>query len=188
MHPQHLPFLNTEVLLPLRIHLQLSWRSTGPCRSWLLWFWTDMYFFGLRHVRWLWAICFLRCCLWCLTWWKKWQVKCVTHYLQCIICLSLPQLIRMSMLHLASDFHFVDVFSQSPFDPTRHPLWMIRITVLSGKNCIFFSIFPSLSSRLHFFHLLIIPMEMTHCSLELEVTQRSSHYSFQEFLCGRLQS
>ena len=77
MHPQHLPLLNDEVLLPLRIHLQPSWRSTGPCRSWLLWFWTDMYFFGLRHVRWFCAICFLRCCLWCLTWWKKWRVKCV---------------------------------------------------------------------------------------------------------------
>ena len=112
----------------------------------------------------------------------------VSHIIFSASSVSLPQLICMPMLHLASEFYFVGVSSQSPFDPTKHPLRMIRITVFSGKDCIFFSKFPSLSSRLHFFHLLVIPMEMSPCFLELEVTQWSSQYSSQEFLCGRLQS
>ena len=104
----------------------------GSC---LLWFWmvrrTGVHFF-LQHFRWLRTACSLRCCLGCLTRWKECQIKRVAHYLECIICCSLPQLIFVSMFHLTADFHFVDVS------------WMIMITIqVSGENCIFFRKFPS---------------------------------------------
>ena len=102
----------------------------------------------------------------------KWKVKCSAHYLECIISLLLPQLIRVTMLH--PDFYFVGMSSHSPFNPTMHPLWMVRITVLSDKDCIFFSKFPS--SRHHVLHHLVVPTEDE--VPELELTHWSSQYSF----------
>ena len=64
--------------------------------------------------------------------------------------------------------------------PTRHPLWMVRITVFSGKDCIFFNKFPSLFSRLHILHLLVFPTEMSLWSWRSlnEVLQYSSQGIF----------
>ena len=60
----------------------------------------------------------------------------------------------------ASDVYFVDVSSQSLFNPAWHPLRMIKITVFTGEDCIFFS-------KFHFFHILIVFMEMSPWFLEL---------------------